>query len=178
MVKLTWEQKVAIAKSIQLTIFGFTLSSVLSDSSWDQVQRDLKVAEIFSVAQSACKAAGALGFAACAYDKFHGHPCILTRAGFMHALTLVMRVQCGGLVLVSPCCSSWGYPNVSKTKRSKERPAGDCSYSKVRDGNFMARVALFFYVLAILRDADSVVEQSDGSYMWEHQPQQCMSHIL
>lgn len=177
MVVLNWDQKVQLANCLQLTIFGYTLTSILQDSSWDSLPRDIGVVEIFSVAQAVCLAATQLGHLAAGYDKELGHPSILTREGFRYALRLVMRLKPGGLLIVAPCCSSWGYANVSNTKRSNRNPGGDRSYDKVRDGNFMARVSIFFYALSILRDGDAILENPVNSWLFKCQTQIIAYHF-
>ena len=79
-------------------MFGVTLSEVLRDPRYEPDDRDLDTAEIFTTAQTLVLAAQALGLQAEPYDVLQGHEDACTLGGWLHMLSLVMRLRIGGLL--------------------------------------------------------------------------------
>ena len=78
----------------------------------------------------------------------------------------VMRLAIGGLAWMAPVCSSTGFPNISKTKRSKSNPDGDCCYAHNQHGNLFATTVAFVLQLCHERKVHWAVENPKGSYIW------------
>ena len=151
-------------------IFGLTLHAILLDPEWATVDRDLSVVEIFTVAQALVLAARAAHLKAEPFDLALGSPDILTKLGFYAAVRLVLRAKAGGLVLLAPCCSSWGFPCSAQTQRKKSKPAGDKHNAKVVQANLMARISIFLYCLAVLRGASAIFENPERSMIFQYGP--------
>ena len=82
-----------------------------------------------------------------------------------------MRLRVGGLLWLAPICSSWGWLNVSKTKRSAANCYyGDPNYKPVCEGNHIAIVSTFLVELAIAWCVQAVLENPPGSYIWKFPP--------
>ena len=109
MVQLSPKQHEALLSCLRLSVFGITLSEVLQESRYEPDARDLDMAEIFTTAQTLVLAAQALGLQAEPYDVLQGHEDACTLAGWLHMLSLVMRLRVGGLLCVAPDCSSFGF---------------------------------------------------------------------
>jgi hypothetical protein len=121
-----------IACSSGLAVFGLSVADVLSDAAWEPSRRDLDVLEVWSGVGSVVTAATSQGLAAAGFDRIHGPDQDLTTdAGFRKVLASCVRLRPGGLLFMAPVCSSFTFPNISNTKRSKTNYAGDTSYPKV-----------------------------------------------
>ena len=172
MPSLTRAAAMNIARNFPIVVFNISLISVLEDPEWMTVEQDLLVAEIFTTAQALVLAARAAGHRAQAYDTELGDPDILTRQGFFAAVRLVLRVKAGGLALVAPVCSSWGWPCSSSTMRRKKSGfVGDTSNPNVSNGNLMAHISLFLYTLAAVRGAEAIFENPTNSWIFGPWPQ-------
>ena len=163
-----------------LLIFGMTLSSVLDTVS---DQRDLDVVELWSGVESIVSAAKAAGFNAMPFDKFripgvtdthdpNDTEDILLEAGFRKALSLVLRLRTGGLLWMAPVCSSWIFLNLRRTKRTRvggPRFQGNVKYVPVQEGNRMAEMAAFLFLVAVCRGVQVVVENPAASMMFNYE---------
>ena len=88
---------------------------------------------------------------------------ILSPAGFITALILVLRLCVGGCLYMAPVCSSWVWINRSTSGRKPWEPNGDISKLYVRQGNeMMSRVAFLAYV-AFCRGCHFFIEQPMSS---------------
>ena len=96
-----------------LLLFGLTVSACLTDPSWLHCPRDLHVVEIFAGVASIAAAAKAAGYQAVAFDKSRvpgltdslsskASEDVTCEHGFLHAFSLVMRLQVGGLLWLAP----------------------------------------------------------------------------
>jgi len=167
------------ARECSLLIFGLTVASVL-DSACEQ--RDLDVVELWSGVEAIVSAAKAAGLTAMPFDKFRisgvtdtdnpdATEDILLEAGFRRALSLVLRLRPGGLLWMAPVCSSWIFLNLTCTKRTKvggPRFGGNLRYLPVRQGNLMAEMAAFFFLVAVSRGVHAVIENPASSMMFNY----------
>ena len=163
-----------------LLIFGLTVSSVL-DSACEQ--RDLDVVELWSGVAAIVSAAEAAGFTAKPFDKFrilgvtdtndpNTTEDILLEAGFRRALSLVLRLRPGGLLWMAPVCSSWIFLNLRNTKRTRvggPRFQGNLKYLPVQQGNRMAEMAAFLFLVAVCRGVHAVIENPASSMMFNYE---------
>ena len=167
----------AAAQLCTICLFGqFTVSSVLADRQLAPAKRDLDVAELWSGVASTVAAARLLGLSAAPFDKFRlpgvtnvggpGAEDITTKAGFLKALALVLRLRPGGLLGMAPTCSSFGFGPSSRSKRGKSNWSGDTGRSFVRVGNLEAQIAMFLFCVAVARDVHAWMENPSGSYMF------------
>ena len=150
-----------------ITIFGFTAISILTSPHFTELPRDLDVLEVFSMAESVVQAARKAGLSAEGFDYLNpGQASVLQEAGFLQAVTLLMRVKEGGLFCVAPKCKSFGWACSSVTKRKAGNIEGDPSSQLVRDGNFMARVAFLLFIVATARGLHACFENPSGSMIF------------
>ena len=162
-----------------LLIFGLTVSSVLDSAN---EQRDLDVAELWSGVEAIVSAARVAGFTAEPFDKFRVPGVtdtddpdttedILLEAGFRRALSLVLRLRPGGLLWMAPVCSSWIFLNLKNTMRTRVRGPrfqGNLKFLPVQEGNRMAEMAAFLFLVAVFRGVHAVVENPAGSMMFNY----------
>ena len=163
-----------LAASCTLVLFGcLTVSGVLSDPRFRELPRTLDVLELWSGAGTVVRAAQSIGLQAQGFDKFRivdqtlESEDLCTLTGVSNAITLLMSIVEGGLLVEAPCCSSWTWPNVAKTQRHHSI-SGNTEYDKVRQGNIMAQVAALMFILALCRGVNVVMENPPHSYMWKY----------
>ena len=194
-----------LAHQCSIVIFDLCIADVLSNSCWEPLQRDLDVLEVWSGVASVQKAAASRGLTAAAIDIDYGvdHN-LLSSIGFCAALRQTMRLRPGGLLAMAPVCSSFTFPNISRTKRSSQDFSGDpendsamapsyssgcicicrmyeleakghslehstsTALSQVRDGNHMAEVAAFLFIIAVSRGVHAFLENPAGSMMFSY----------
>ena len=163
-----------------LLIFGLIVSSVLDTAP---EQRDLDVVELWSGVEAIVSAAKAAGFTAMPFDKFRirgvtdtddpdATEDILLEAGFRRALNLVLRLRPGGLLWMAPVCSSWIFLNLRCTKRTEvggPRFQGNLRYLPVQEGNRMAEMAAFLFLVAVCRGVQAVIENPASSMMFNYE---------
>lgn len=166
MVRLSLQQHAALLSALRLAMFGITLEAALRDPGHAPPARDLDVAEVFTTAQAVVKAARAAGLAAEPYDVRAGHLDACTAEGFQQMLHLVLRVRPGGLLCIAPDCSSFGFAPRVWSCRTAANVEGDTSRSFVREGNLMARAAMFLFCVAVLRGVEAVMENPTGSMLF------------
>ena len=110
--------------------------------------------------------AGLLG--AAADLLFHRAHDLSKPQGLILAISLILSMPRGGIVVMAPCCGSWVWINKGTSKRSALNPLGNESVNSVRLGNlFAARCA----ILALLCSACSIewiVEQPGTSSIGSH----------
>ena len=156
--------------------FGVTVASVLGSKEAGAATRHLDVLEVWSGSFAVGRAAAAKGYVAMPFDKFRdpgktdvdGEFCedLLCQSGFTRVVTAMLQVKSGGFVLMAPTCSSMGFPNSSRCKRTIDNPWGDLSYDPVRKGNAEADVCNFLIRLGVARNLLLVVENPPGSWLW------------
>jgi hypothetical protein len=118
-----------LARNCSIVIADLGVADVLSSPEWEPAQRSLDVLEVWSGVGSIHRAACLKGMEAAAFDVIHGaDQDILTRQGFHNCLRQVMRLRPGGLLAMAPVCSSFTFPNMSNTKRSRLNISGDPGY--------------------------------------------------
>jgi hypothetical protein len=170
--------RLRLAQGFPWTVFGLTVTSVLQGEALAEQLRDCDCVEIFSGCGSVWRAAQQAGKKAQGYDK-HRVPGvtdqhagsmnenILTRAGFLHALTLVLRLCPRGLLWLAPMCNSFSWLALSVTMRAAHNSyVGDESRACVREGNLAARAAAFLMIVAWVRMVHVVVENPSTSMLF------------
>ena len=95
---------------------------------------------------------------------------ITSLRGFQKALSYVMRLKSGAYLHMAPVCSSFGFANSSKCRRSAPHFEGNLLYEAVLAGNLMARIAAFLILLAHARDAFASTENPSGSTFFNYRP--------
>ena len=158
---------------LSLSFHGWTLVQALQHPA-ACMSRTVDCLELWAGVGSVAHAARNMGFKSIAVDKLDcpDGACtelydITSRKGFERAMTYVLSVVVGGLLVMAPCCSSFGFLNLSKTKRSVNNPEGDISYNKVQDGNSQAMAAAFLFALASIRSVKAVVENPTSSWLFK-----------
>ena len=158
-------------------LFGLSVATILNDVSLTVLPRDLNVVELWSGVFAVGTAAMSAGFKARPFDidrlpgvtdVQEGPLCenILLRDGFLRAVRLVLRLAPGGLLVLAPVCSSMGFANSSRCRRSHSNPRGDTTYQSVRNGNAMALTCEFLLTLACQRGVRVVIENPPNSWLW------------
>jgi hypothetical protein len=153
-------------QACRLTLFGWTVTSALAHNA--NLTRDLDVVELWCGVGSVVRAALQRGQRAVGFDKVKSQKQDLTtKDGFEAALSLVLRLVIGGLLWEAPVCSSFGFANSSRCKRNELNPYGDTNYGQVRQGNFMADIAMFFMTIAWARNVDVAMEIPNSSWLFK-----------
>ena len=157
---------------MKLQLWGQTVASVLTDSSFEPSQRDLDAVEMWAGCKAVARAVAAKGEVAETVEIIDDadQQDLTTLGGFHYAVKLVMRVKLGGLLGMAPVCSSWVFANMSNTKRTKENPCGDRSYPQVVSGNLQAKVATFCLLLAHARGLYAFMENPASSMIFRYSP--------
>ena len=161
------------------TVHGHTIGEFLDVA----VERDISVLEFWAGVGAIAGCAEERGLVAHAIEK-EAAPLdhrldLLSAIGFLHAVALVLRLKIGGLLWLAPVCSSFCWLSLSQTKRSPENDfRGDQTKENVREGNFGAEVASFFFVLAWARSAEVCLENPPGSKLWKYPPLKHMESTL
>jgi len=157
----------AVGRACRLVIFGFTVATVLDSSQWGSLPRDLDLAELWAGVGHVALAGRQAGHATCTFERQDDlADDLLTPDGFLRAVTLVMRLRPGGLLGTAPTCSSFGFANSNKCRRTKTNWAGDVSYEAVQRGNLEAQIAVFLVSLAVARGVHAFLENPAGSLMF------------
>lgn len=97
---------------------------------------------------------------------------ILSKQGFTLALTYVMRLAPAGLLWMAPVCSSFNnfLNQVNTQRRSAQGYTGATNYQPVREGNAMARIAVFLFTVAWARMVEAVIENPVDSVLFKYTP--------
>lgn len=157
------------ATAATLVLFGaYTIDSVLADPHWAQKARTYDLVELWSGVGSLVRAAQQRSLVASGFDITHGpEEDITTEPGFRKALALVMALKPGGLLAMGPDCSSWVFPSSPHHKRHLGIE-GNQKFDWVRAGNLMARMAVFFFMLAQRRQVLAFIENPVGSQLFTY----------
>jgi hypothetical protein len=137
----------------------------------ETTNRTIDVLEIWSGVGSVTAAARCKGLVVQCIDLISGEPhCdVLSREGFLHAVSLVLQVVPGGLVWMAPVCSSFVWLSASISQRSKENDfRGNQTVKSVIDGNLGADIAAFLFALAWSRGVHAAIENPPGSTVWKY----------
>ena len=121
-----------------------------------EIPRDRDAADFFAGAAGVTSAFSFAAMFAEPYeiDKWPGIPFhdFLSLEGFAIALIYVLRLRRGGLCIAGWDCSSWGFMNLSNTKRELSNGyMGDRSYWPARKGNEMFRRTLVLFEVVMHR---------------------------
>ena len=77
------------------------------------------------------------------YPSSNNQACALPlRLGFANVVLMVLQLRRGGLLFGGPPCGSLVFINRGTSKRSRQRPLGDCNKGYVRDSNTLL---VFYY---------------------------------
>ena len=157
----------AVGRACRLVIFGFTVATILDRSQWGSLPRDLDLAELWAGVGHVALAGRQAGHVTRTFERNDDlADDLLTPDGFLRAVTLVMRLRPGGLLGTAPTCSSFGFANSNKCRRTKMNWAGDVSYDAVQRGNLEAQIAVFLVSLAVARGVHAFLENPAGSLMF------------
>jgi len=156
-----------------LMVFGMTVEDVLQSAEWAHTPRNLECVEIFAGVGPVAAAASELNLRAATYDKYRIRGStettedVTTQQGFRTAVGLVMRLVPAALLWLAPVCSSWGFMNSSRCKRSASNGyVGDTSYGPVIEGNAMVEASVFLMLLAVSRGARAAMENPVHNHMF------------
>jgi len=154
----------------------FGLADILGSDEAKTASRHIDVVELWSGCFSVGRAALARGFTAVPFDKYRipgttdveGEFCedLVTQSGFSKAVSTVLAVRPNGLLVMAPTCSSFGFPNSSRCKRTHDNPWGDMSYDKVQQGNKEFQACERLTLLGIARGLFVVLENPPRSWLW------------
>ena len=164
------------ALSFPWVLFGWTVMGVLQDASLTACSRDLDVAEIFCGVGSIWQAGAAAGYHAVGFDKVrvpgvtdcptNPSACedILSPAGFLNAVRVVLRLKARGLLWLAPMCNSFCFLALSCTQRNVSNGfMGNTAVQSVARGNLAAQAAAFLMTLAFVRGVEAVLENPPDS---------------
>ena len=147
-----------------LRVFGTAVCDVLAMA----LPRDLDVVELWAGKKAATFAAMREGLNCQTVEREDGPgQDLTTEEGFWAAARAIMRLRIGGLLIMAPVCSSFVFANSVMTRRTNAAPEGDGTYGPVKDGNFMALVAAFFFIVASHRETYVFWENPLNSFMWK-----------
>jgi hypothetical protein len=130
--------------------------------------RKTDVAEVFCGVGSIWKAGAAFGYHCEGFDNDMDQGMNVFYAnGLEEVVKMVGRVKPGGLLWISPDCSSFCGLCVAQTERSLQNPSGNLSRNCVKNGNFMAMVSMMLFVLGWMLGACPVLENPAGNWIWK-----------
>ena len=118
--------------------------------------------------QSITKGCENLGYTGAAMDKLIGgmsHD-LLSWAGFMHAVCLILSVRRGGLLWMGPPCGNFIWMSRAATKRTISNPLGTGPKAKI--ANLLTSRWVFLAWLANAIGIYVIIEQPESSILWEH----------
>ena len=135
--------------------------------------------ETFAGAMNVTKALRDRGLLAVGFEKrLHPlHHDFLSSHGFLHALTLAMRLEDGAFTMHAPVCSSWVWINRSVSLRTISFPLGDRSNASVEAGNIMVSRLVLLVLVLLSRGCWVVIEQPLNSVMQYHPRFQWMLQV-
>ena len=114
------------------------------------------------VKQAIQRGLGAKAFDKVTVDESHD---ILTEAGFIQALMLVLSVVPWGMVLLGPPCSLFVWMSSNVHRRSAANPDGDTTNRLVREANIIVENCVILMCVAIERSLFVCLEQPLTSMM-------------
>ena len=91
---------------------------------------------------------------------------IIVLEGFQKAISFVLCLGEGALLVLGPDSSSFTFPNSGRHKRHLGHEHGDLLYPPVNVGNLMAVIALFLCQLALARWVHFALENPPDSHMF------------
>ena len=160
-----------LGRSCRLTIFCFTVASILDNVHWARQPRSYDVGEFWAGVGSVARSATAQGLRAFTVEKEDAEgqqQDLLTEAGFLLGVERVMQLKPGGLLVMGPVCSSWVFANTANTGRTRHNWAGNSDYEPVATGNLTAQIACFFLYLCVAREVHAVIENPAGSMLFSY----------
>ena len=171
--------RIHFAQSVPWGLFGLIVSGVLQDVSLTTCSRDLDVAEVCCGVGSIWLAGETAGYNAVGFDKSRvpgmtdscedPSACedILSPAGFLNAVRLVLHLKICALLWLAPMCNSFCFLNLCNTQRKACNTfMGNTAVQSVVDGNLGAQAAAFLMTLAFAREVDAVLESPHDSRMF------------
>jgi len=145
--------------------FGLSVYEALS---WEKLDRDLDLVELWAGVGSLAKAAAKRKLVVeCVDTQMHNGHDMTTLNGFRKALELVRRLRRGGLLMMGPPCNSFAWMSSSHHKRNEENGfQGDWTRDQVHAGNLQVDVAAFFFAFAYMEGIAPALENPLHSCMW------------
>ena len=159
--------------------FSDSISNVVMNFNVSDERRTLDVLDLFAGHGSVSKAFKSVGYCAASYDIHNDTRCDFTsKTGFMQAMSLMLQLRSGGLIMAGPPCSMWTFLASSVHCRSNQCPEGDTSNKKVRMSNLIVRNLAVLLSIADSRGVYWIIEQPSTSKMFDypqlkHQMHQC-----
>lgn len=160
---------VQLLRSAGIPPVGLQLVALCYLAGLVEGQATFDLVEFFAGQQSICRGFRARGLRAYAFER-DLKPIsddIMSAAGLLHALSLVLRVRGGGVVWFGVVCSSWVWISRSSTQRSEVRPMGRDSANNANANAMVSRVMLLLRI-ANARAIMTVLEQPTSSLMPSH----------
>ena len=144
----------------------FQLPDVLSFVQEFRGPRNVHFFDFFSGVGQATKTFRERGFRTQHFDLSDGPQYDITcRVGFIWALTIILSMVPGGLILLGPPCSLWVYMSSSYHGRNLANPEGDCRREGVRAANMLIRNVCVLMFIAHFYGLYFVLEQPSSSQM-------------
>ena len=157
-------------KQFHYKVWGLTVWGVLTTASFTAIARDLHCVELWCGVGAVWKAGAAQGHRSQGFDLKNGvAENILTKQGFLKALELTLRLAPTGMLWMAPVCSSWVFVNLVNTMRHANI-WGNRSCQVVRDGNAMAIIASFLFLVSWARGAFAAMENPVNSFFFKFPP--------
>lgn len=157
------------ASTAVLHMHGLTVEDMVHMANG--MEKDLDAAEIFSGKGRIHAAVTAADHSCCTFDILDSKAeNILRKEGLQRAVQIIGRAQQGGLVWLAPPCSSFCGLCVSKSKRSRQRPAGDVRRKFVKLGNQIASAAVMLFLVAVQLGCQVIMENPMGNFFWSFRP--------
>ena len=133
--------------------------------------RTVKCLDLFAGSGAVSKAFTTSGHCATSFDIARDPSCDFTsQAGFLKAVSMLLQVRRGGLVMAGPPCSLWTFMASSVHSRSAVMPEGNLSNAKVRMSNLIVRNLAVVLSMAHDRGVHWIIEQPQSSRMWDYPP--------
>ena len=135
----------------------------------DSRVRDIHFFDMFSGQGEAAKTWGQRGYNIRSYD-IASDPMqdLTTEHGFYDALTTILGLLPGALILLGPPCGLWVFMTSSVHKRTRRNPIGDTTRLVVRQANCLVRNLSLLLAIAHYRRCWFVLEQPGSSRMWRY----------
>ena len=118
--------------------------------------------------QSITKGCESLGYTGAAMDKQIGGEShdLLSFAGFMRAVCLILSVRRGGLLWMGPPCGNFIWMSRASTKRTISNPLG--TGPRAEKANHLTSRSFFLAWLANAIGVHLIIEQPESSILWQH----------
>jgi hypothetical protein len=124
-----------------------TLFDALTNPIFQNAKLSLHSVEVWSGKGTVVQATRDLGLESQPFDhNISKDQDIIICKGFLLALSYVLAIPFGGLLVMAPHCASFVFSNSSQCQCKCKNLAGDVSYPAVAAGNCMAEIAVFLFL--------------------------------